>query len=334
MILKDLPLARLQFDLQTLEASDVSAYKGDLLRMALLWWLSEFWCVMPDRCRNGCRRLDTCMFGRLCEPPVNPAWPSPIQKLVGDTPPPAYALWDSQDRRRHFDAGTSWSFELTAIGDLALRQIPAMVAAIQQGAEQGMGRIRLRSRVLQVTSLGLEGITLAEQKPQGNGTALTWQGYHLNEVTFGYQQASEWAQGFTQPVRTLSLRYLSPTKIKKRGQWVETPDLSAVMRALTRRLRILSVVHGAGELPHTDYGPLLDLAETVQLEHHETMWTGYTRRSKQSGQYDAEGFIGQAWYSGDDLRPLLPILWLGQWLHIGKGYVMGNGRYSIEQVCP
>lgn len=27
-----------------------------------------------------------------------------------------------------------------------------------------------------------------------------------------------------------------------------------------------------------------------------------------------------------------PALWLGQWLHIGKGYVLGNGRYTIGSV--
>jgi len=85
---------------------------------------------------------------------------------------------------------------------------------------------------------------------------------------------------------------------------------------------------GAGEWPQAEYGPLLDLAETVRLEHHETFWTGYSRKSQQAGQYEVEGFIGQAWYAGDDLRPLLPVLWLGQWLHIGKGYVIGNGRYT------
>jgi hypothetical protein len=40
--------------------------------------------------------------------------------------------------------------------------------------------------------------------------------------------------------------------------------------------------------------------------------------------------MGTAWYEADDLRPLLPALWLGQWLHIGKLYVLGNGRYSID----
>jgi hypothetical protein len=336
MTIEHLPLARLRFDLQTLEASPVPAYKGDVLRMALLWWLSEFWCPMPDRCRHGCRRPDVCMFGRLCQPPVAPAWSPKIRHLVGNTPPPAYALWDLQDRRTYLDAGAAWGFELTLVGELALRQIPAIVAAVQQGAEQGMGRIRLRSRVRQVVALPASpdatNRCLAAEQPQDGKMALTWQSYHLDDVILGYEQASAWAQAWNEPVRALSLRYLSPVKIKERGAWVEIPAFSAVMRAVVRRLRILSQVHGAGEWPQTEFGPLLDLAEEVCLEHRETFWTGYSRHSRRGGRHEIEGFVGQAWYAGDDLRPLLPALWLGQWLHIGKGYVVGNGRYTIESL--
>ena len=70
MTLEQLPLARLQFEMETLAASDVPAFKGDMLRMALLWWLSEYWCPMPQRCRHGCRAPADCPFGQICEPPV------------------------------------------------------------------------------------------------------------------------------------------------------------------------------------------------------------------------------------------------------------------------
>lgn len=338
MVLGELLLARLCFDLQTLEEAQVPAYKGDMLRMALLWWLSDFWCPMPDRCRHGCRRPEVCLFGRLCEPPVDPTWPSPIRRLMGNTPPPAYALWDVQDRRRYLAAGAEWSFELTLVGELALRQIPAIVAAVQQGAERGMGRVRLRSRVRQVVALADSSgpspaqRCLAVEKPQGEEMVLTWQSYGLDEVTLSYEQAVRWAQAQGRPVRTLSLRYLSPVKIKERGQWVEVPHFRAVMRAVVRRLRLLSQVHGAGEWPQAEFGPLLDLAEMVRLEHDETFWTGYRRQPKRSSARETEGFVGQAWYASEDLSPLLPVLWLGQWLHIGKWYVLGNGRYAIEQV--
>jgi hypothetical protein len=336
-ILEKLPFARLRFDLETLEAAAVPAYKGDLLRMALLWWLSEYWCPMPTRCRNGCRRPEACLFGRLCEPPVDPGWPPQMQRLMGDTPPPAYALWDLQDRRQELAAGAPWSFELTLIGGLALSQIPAIVAAVQQGAEQGMGRIRLCSRVVRVTALpgagtGLPDPCLAQEQLHGGEQVLTWHSYRLSEVAFGYGQAARWAEGHDGPARSLSLRYLSPVKIKERGQWVEAPAFAPVMKALVRRLRLLSLVHGGGEWPHEEWGPLLDLAEEVRLEHHDTLWTGYSRHSKTSGDQEIEGFVGQAWYAAADLRPLLPVLWLGQWLQIGKAYVLGNGRYAIEQV--
>jgi hypothetical protein len=335
MILEQLALVRLRFELDSLEAARVPAYKGDMLRMALLWWLSEFWCVMPERCREGCRRPGACLFGRLVQPPADPDWPPSIRRLIGDTPPPAYAIWDRHDRRTQFEPGTSWSFELTLAGEMALRQIPAVVAAVQQGAERGMGRVRLCSRLRQVSSLpGIEGEErlLATEQPQPEGVALTWMGYRLEEICLGYEQAETWASAWQAPVRHLSLRFLSPVKIKQRGQWMDEPGFSAVMRALVRRLRILSQVHGGGEWPQVEYGPLLDVAEDVRLEHAETIWTERERYSKSSGRHRLEGFVGQAWYAGEDLRPLLPVLWLGQWLHIGKAYVMGNGRYTIEMV--
>ncbi len=253
---------------------------------------------------------------------------------MGDTPPPAYTLWDRRDRRTHLPAGASWAFELTLAGELALRQIPAMVAAVQQGAEEGMGRIRLQSRVLRVTALGGAGqggpdACLADQQPYDGGQTLTWQSYRLQDVALGYEQGAVWAMSCEAPVRHLSLRYESPVKVKERGQWVEVPELAPVMKALVRRLRLLSVVHGGGEWPHDEWGPLLDLAERVRLEHDETHVIGYERRSKASGRQEIEGFVGQAWYAGADLRPLLPALWLGQWLHLGKNYVLGNGRYEL-----
>ncbi len=342
MVLEQLPLARLRFELETVERAQVPAYKGDLLRMALLWWLSEYWCPLSRRCRQGCRRPAVCLFGRLCEPPVDPTWPAPMRRLMGNTPPPAYALWDRQDRRRELAVGAAWSFDLTLVGELAVRQVPAVVAAVQEGATAGMGRVRLRSRLVRVRALpgdgeGEEALCLAEQQGRegqaaGEEPMLTWRNFGLEEVRVGYQAAGQRAARLCKPVRSLSLRFLSPTKIKERGRWVSRPEFSPVIKAVVRRLRLLSQVHGAGEWPQAEWGPLLDLAETVRLEHEETMWTRYVRRTRSSGKQQVEGFVGQSWYGGEDLRPLLPVLWLGEWLQIGKGYVWGQGKYVVAGV--
>lgn len=341
-VLNALPLVRLYFDLEVLADSDVQPYKGDMLRMALLWWLSEYWCPLPTRCRHGCQHPDVCLFGRICTPAVDPAWPGKLRYLMGNTAPPAYVLWDLRDRRTYVQAGDRFAFELVLAGELALSQIPAVVAAVQQGAEAGLGRQRLHAQLRAVYAWtpssgdpgSWERLPLAVEQTQDGQVALTWAAYRLADVVLRYDMALAWAGARdVGPVYTMRIDYLSPMKIKERGRWVEIPTFNAVAKAVVRRLRLLSIVHGGGIWPHDEYGPLLDLAATVHLDHHETQWTHYTRESKRSGQYEIEGFTGPAWYSSnEDLRPLLPVLWFGEWLHAGKGYVLGNGRYRLQIV--
>ncbi len=75
-----------------------------------------------------------------------------------------------------FVAGIHWHFELTLVGALALRQIPAVVSAVHQGADRRMCRIRLRSQLRAVTVLLPAGeIKLAAEWSTANGAVLTWE---------------------------------------------------------------------------------------------------------------------------------------------------------------
>lgn len=324
-----LDLIRLRFSLCVTAAISLPPYKGDMLRRALLWNLGTIWCRQPQRCRDGCRSLHECLFGSLIEPPSNPAWSEQIRRLMGPTPPPAYVLWDNQDRRRQLAANDPFHFELVLIGQAAIRQLPAFIAAFMAAAEQGIGLERLRVKLQRVDLL--VGSDSQARPLMINGA---WQGDPAQDVTLGYDDGQRWTEQLTAslaaPVTRLRIHFLSPTKIEAKGEQVREPQFSPLARAIVRRLRILSQVHGAGEWPQSEYGPLLDLADQVQLEHHETTWISMSRHSER-GEMPLEGFVGQAWYASPvDLRPLLPALWLGQWVHVGKAAVWGNGRYEIE----
>jgi hypothetical protein len=41
------------------------------------------------------------------------------------------------------------------------------------------------------------------------------------------------------------------------------------------------------------------------------------------------GVVGSATYIGE-LAPFLPLLALGQWVHVGKATVFGNGLYRMN----
>jgi len=152
-VLSRLALLRLRFCVEVAAPVRVPPYKGDMLRRALLWYLGTLWCRQPERCRNGCQLPGECLFGRLIEPPVDPTWSLSICRLMGATPPPCYVLWDERDRRRDLKAGDRFHFELTLIGQAAIRQTPAFVAAMAIASERGIGRERLKGRLMRVDAL-------------------------------------------------------------------------------------------------------------------------------------------------------------------------------------
>ncbi len=323
-MLEYLPLLVLRFSLTTLMAAYLPPYKGDILRRALLWHLGPLWCQASGHCHGGCQQPSTCLFGRLLSLPSHGEWANSMQKLIGDTPPPAYVLWDRQDRRCAFKVGETLQFELTLIGEMAIQQQAAFVAALQVACERGLGREKLKAQLVKVEVIAGPDVT-----PQTVMMDGIWKDATAEPVILNYQNALTWVARQAE-TRRLKLHFLNPLKVKMRGEVMQTPDFVAVMRAVVRRLRILSQVHGASEWPREAWGPLLDMAEQVRLEHHEIAWVETERHSRQ-GVMPLDGLIGQAWYVASvDLRPLLPALWLGQWVHIGKATVWGNGRYAVE----
>lgn len=338
-ILDALRLLRLRFDCETLAPAVAPAFKGPLLRKAVEMWWASTWCPASSPCLDGCQHPGECTFSRLCQPVVDPNWPREERILIGTEPSPAYVLWDGDDDRVALPSLTPWGFELTLIGELALQQINGIVMAVRDGiagrldptaylSRQDFWYSRLRA--VYARGCARERL-LAVETGRPN---LDARPYTLDEIALTHEHALAWAHSFTQPIHCVGLHFASPIKLKERHQWVTDGAFSAVMRAIVRRLRLLSVIYGAGEWAHSEWGPLLDLAETVRIEHAQLAWAGYLHNSYR-GAHAVEGFLGQAWYASlHDLRPLLPALWLGQWLHIGKLYGEGFGRYVVEQVSP
>jgi CRISPR/Cas system endoribonuclease Cas6 (RAMP superfamily) len=47
--------------------------------------------------------------------------------------------------------------------------------------------------------------------------------------------------------------------------------------------------------------------------------------------HDLSGFVGEIVFEGE-LEPFLPYLRLGEYLHVGKNAVFGNGWFRIEDM--
>jgi len=67
------------------------------------------------------------------------------------------------------------------------------------------------------------------------------------------------------------------------------------------------------------------------MDQEQLRWSDWTRySSRQKTRMQLGGVTGRFVLSGEGLAEHWPVLWRGQWWHIGKTTSMGLGRYRIE----
>ena len=125
--------------------------------------------------------------------------------------------------------------------------------------------------------------------------------------------------------RSLTLRFHTPLELKDRGVSVTRPEFGPLVRRLRDRVAALSAFFGEAPLD-LDFRALGDAADAVELVEDRTRRVAVARRSSLTGQrHDIGGFIGEARYRGESIGALMPLIRLGEVVHVGKHAAFGNG---------
>jgi hypothetical protein len=107
------------------------------------------------------------------------------------------------------------------------------------------------------------------------------------------------------------------------------PEFHILIRTLLRRLSNLAYFHCGTELD-LNFRGLITAAEQIETVHSDLRWYDWERYSaRQDTRMKLGGFVGKVTYRGD-LQPFLPLLRLGEFVHIGKGTSFGLGKYMIH----
>jgi hypothetical protein len=97
---------------------------------------------------------------------------------------------------------------------------------------------------------------------------------------------------------------------------------------LLGRISSLSYFH-CGQPFEADFRGLINRAAGVKIIENDTRWQDWSRFSGRQKQWiELGGLVGRVTYSGD-LGEYLPLLALGELVHVGKGTVFGNGQFQI-----
>ncbi len=130
------------------------------------------------------------------------------------------------------------------------------------------------------------------------------------------------------PAKRLRITFDTPMYLKDRGTVQRQPALPALIRRLRDRISMLSLIWEGKEW-EADYRAIGELAEDAVMTVESGGWNVHARHSTRTHRnMPVEGFRGTVSY--DRVHPeLLPLLRIGQEIHVGQHVVWGNGRYSI-----
>ncbi|WP_169796527.1 CRISPR system precrRNA processing endoribonuclease RAMP protein Cas6 [Chondromyces crocatus] len=199
-------------------------------------------------------------------------------------------------------------------------EAPLLLATLRGMGDAGLGARRTRMSLVSVEALDGRGLPC--------GTALDPVGGRLSAVAPGVR-ARELVRPGDETARVVRVRYVSPTWLKEGGEVVREPRFGALMRRLRARLGALATVFGEREVDE-DPRAMAAAADAVAMIHQAVTWYGQARRSTRTGQtHPLEGFVGEAVYQGE-LGRFLPMLRLGELLHVGKHATFGLGRIEVE----
>lgn len=306
--LPSLPLTSFEFRFACAEPNGLPAYPGSAWRGALGWSLKRTVCVVRRTACPDCLLYHTCVFPYVFETPPPPD--TEKMRKYHAAPHPFVLRIEPGQSGPHYRLG------LTLIGR-AERQLPYFVHALAEAGQQGLGRHRHRFDLLEVR--------------QGVGPALdAW------ERIYSPDQALRLHPAAAMPVPPVpdwfTVHLQTPLRLK-RDEHLVTPArfrFADLFLSLLRRLSLLTYFHTDRPL-EADFPSLAAAARAVEHHDQQLQWYDWTRySSRQDTTLDMGGLVGQILLQGSAVAAFWPYLWLGQWIHAGKGATLGLGRYRIH----
>jgi CRISPR-associated endoribonuclease Cas6 len=294
--------------------------KGGVLRGAFGSSLRRIVCV-ADRnapCEE-CTLKEKCAYALV----FNPVGISRARRMFNA--PRGYVLKPPLEEETEYSREKPFTFDMVLVGD-RMNYLPYVIVPLIEIGRTGIGLNRGRF------SLGDIAVT-------GNGRPESI--YDTSSNTVKNVQRPVTGGDILNRARKLyshriTLRFLTPTRVKynptgERGksEVVRVPEFHHLVRRLRDRINALSVSYCGGPID-ADFRGMAERATAVKTRDVNLRWIEIKRKSRtQPVEHDQSGFIGSITYEGD-LPELLPLLALGEHVHVGEDAVFGYGWFQIQ----
>lgn len=347
-----LKFALFKFCCRAVDPMYMPAYKGSTLRGGFGTTFRRVVCVTKLPVCQPCQLRNLCSYSYVFETPTViaagnalPTAPEPLPLEAAPTndlhataqrtfDPHPFIIEPPLETKEIYQPGEAFDFNLILVGK-AIDYLPYFVFTFEEMGRTGIGRGRGRYWLEKVLARSPQAAgQAAPTEPDMalyDGHRRLFRGSHpvfhfnrdvLNEVAVLHKEdGARDAQ--------ITLRFLTPTRLKFQNKLTSNIKFEIILRALLRRITLLSEVHCQEKLD-LDYKKLIrevgGSVRTVSSSLHWHDWERYSRR--QQTKMMMGGFRGDITFAGR-LNDFLPFLILGKYLHIGKGTAYGLGKYEI-----
>ena len=276
-------------------------------------------------CHANCREPETCDLRNVCPYTAvfQPFVPEGSEKISKnrDIPRP-FVIKPPLEMKETYLPGERLSFDVVLIGKVK-DYLPYFIVTFKELSQAGLGRNRSPVELRAVGHVGSDGIEVPVYTRQDNlvrppAEAISWTDLCATHIS----------NNGTANVTRLTLRFLTPTMLKVDRMQVRRAAFGPIAKRLRDRINALSYFY-CGKGLEIDFKAFGEQAEGIKTVSDSTRWVESARHSRRRGvTHDLSGFVGEVSFEGD-LAPFLPYLKLGEYVHVGKNAVFGNGWYRI-----
>ncbi|HRJ93686.1 MULTISPECIES: CRISPR system precrRNA processing endoribonuclease RAMP protein Cas6 [unclassified Thiothrix] len=308
-----LPVARYRCVFRAETPIRFPAYAGSTWRGAFGHALRRTVCMTREPECGQCLLWRSCVYSQVFE---TPAGRGPMLEKVNTAPHP-YIMHPLETSGRQYAPGDEFALYLTLLGK-AVEHLPYLIHSLQQVGERGLGKQGGQCSLQQVE----------QENEVGSGV---WVSIHTSG---GSLQALPGNVPLVPPVPDGEVRVHlhTPFRLLQEGTPVHSERFSFQLffNTLMRRLSLLHAFHAGVEL-EADFKALSQQAAAVPLLQAQLHWHEWSRYSnRQQSKVQMGGLLGSFGLPAGQLAEFWPWLWQGQWVHAGKGAVMGMGGYSLD----
>ena len=306
---KSINLGHCRLVFETERAGNLPHWLGSAWRGMLGHALKQAVCTTGLPECGPCRLINLCPYPAIYEarPPLEPH----ILRRYPQAPGP-FVLRPSPGGQ--IKAGDQLTLDLLMYGK-HVTDLPLIVRALILAGRGGIGESRIPLRLERMMSVDAAG----QSEP------IDLDRLDRQQAAFQPEEAAALGQ------QSIQVEFISPLRLRINNRYVDSVNLGFrdFFSSLLRRYSALATCYGTGE-PDLDFRNLVQLSESVDFRPIHLAQHDLARHSsRQRKTIPMSGVTGRAELSGPALKGLWPLLWLGQWLHVGKGVNMGLGQYRL-----